>query len=347
MGTIQPDKTATISDDLVRIIEEAHTYTNKLSTHMAISDKHMELMAELDVVNKKINEICYTNTPFHPSNQLWTTNQYQHESSIADLNDFNDDWPANSFDNMQDKENKDWQDLTVLQNIQNQAFDLQNLTLDSINPTNIDDSFQTLDDCESVNKDWLDLPSLFYINEECNTGLGPKNKMKHTENDISPTNSHTKTRDDYEDENLQDFNNEDWLNLSCLFDIHECNTGPKNKMKHKEDDISPTIPHTNADDFSQTLNDDSAVFLYIMVLMALILIQIMPVKNESKQTNTEPLIQQTNNQQPIKFSRNKDTTNKQKHIQKIISLFFLYYIIQPITTLAGPAPGQDSSIVSC
>ena len=116
MGTIQPDKTATISDDLVRIIEEAHTYTNKLSTHMAISDKHMELMAELDVVNKKINEICYTNTPFLPSNQLWTTNQYQHESSIADLNDFNDDWPANSFDNMQELENKDWQDLSFLQN---------------------------------------------------------------------------------------------------------------------------------------------------------------------------------------------------------------------------------------
>ena len=56
-------------------------------------------------------------------------------------------------------------------------------------------------------------------------------------------------------------------------------------MKHKEDDISQTIPHTDADDFSQTINDDSAVFLYIMMLMALI--QIMPAKNESEQTNTE------------------------------------------------------------
>ena len=100
---------------------------------MAISNKPMELMAELDVVNKKINELFYTNTPFHPSNQLWTTNQYQHESSIADLNDFNDDWPANSFDNMQELENKDWQDLSVLQNIQDQALDLQDLTLDSVN----------------------------------------------------------------------------------------------------------------------------------------------------------------------------------------------------------------------
>ena len=116
-------------------------------------------------------------------------------------------------------------------------------------------------------------------------------------------------------------------------------------MKHKEDDIPPTFPHTNADDFSQTLNNDSAVFLYFMVLMALILIQIMPVKNESKQTNTEPLIQKMNKQQSIKFSKNKDTTNKQTLIQKIISLFFLYYIIQLSTTQAGPAPGQGSSIV--
>ena len=102
---------------------------------------------------------------------------------------------------------------------------------DDISPTtphtNADDFSQTLNDDSAVF-------------EECNTGL------------ISTTNSHIKTRDDYDNENLHDFNNEDWLNLSCLFDIHECNTGPQNKMKHKEDDISPTIPHTNADDFSQT-----------------------------------------------------------------------------------------------
>ena len=76
-----------------------------------------------------------------------------------------------------------------------------------------------------------------------------------------------------------------------------------------------------------------------MMLMALI--QSMPAKNESKQTNTE----QTNNQQPIQCSKNKDTANKRTHIQKIISLFFLYFIIQLVTSLAGPTPGQDSSIV--
>ena len=68
MGTIQPDKAATINDDLVRIIEEAHAYTNKLSTHKSISDKRMELMSELDVVNKKINKLGQTrNNPTVPT----------------------------------------------------------------------------------------------------------------------------------------------------------------------------------------------------------------------------------------------------------------------------------------
>ena len=74
-----------------------------------------------------------------------------------------------------------------------------------------------------MNKDWLDPPYFSHPNEGYNT------------EPMSTTNPHTKTRDDH-----QYFNNEEWNILSNLFDAQECNTEPQNKEDNTASDTETT-----------------------------------------------------------------------------------------------------------